>query len=250
MEIRSRTVSETAAACVRLAYYPPAFRMPAHAHDHDQSSIVLAGDFVESTNSRSAELRPGATGFKAAGLHHEDVYGPQGALILSVNTRAGRSTPSRWRWRLTAESARTRQLAALLFEQPSSHDDVLTDLAATADGDPWNTGDAAPAWLNHARAAIDDDPAEARAATLAAAAGVSRVHLSRRFIAAFGEPLSLYRRRAMIAKGLRALINDRLAPGAAAADAGFADQAHFTRALRLETGMTPARLAALMRRAS
>ncbi|BCY06146.1 hypothetical protein L3i22_012340 [Actinoplanes sp. L3-i22] len=78
---------------------------------------------------------------------------------------------------------------------------------------------------------------------LAESAGWSPWHLSRSFRQVTGSTLSAYRRRLRV----RAAIDDLAADPAAglatiAARAGFADQAHMTRAIRAETGSPPAAL--------
>lgn len=233
-----------------LTWYPAGLTMPAHAHEADQHSLILAGAVVEETGSRKTEITAGAAGFKAAGLSHGDVYGPHGALILSLN-RPHRARPSApWLWR-RADAGQVRRLAALTLQGGPASSDALTDCAARLEmnekGDP--ARDAAPIWLLQVREAIDADPAAARLDGLAAAAGVHRVHLSRRFAATFGTAFSLYRRRAMVAAAVRAMAENRAPASAAALEAGFCDQAHFARVLKSETGATPARLGALLRAA-
>jgi AraC-like DNA-binding protein len=82
---------------------------------------------------------------------------------------------------------------------------------------------------------------------LAQAAGVSAYHLSHTFRRVTGLTMSRYRTRLRLR-----LAMERLAAGeddlaGLAADLGFADQAHLTRALRAETGTTPAALRRLLR---
>lgn len=90
-----------------------------------------------------------------------------------------------------------------------------------------------------AREVLVADPAFDGLDRLARLLGVSRSHLSRVFHAETGETLTRFRRRVRVRAAL-----DRLADGhrdlaGLAADLGFADHAHLTRAVRAEVGAPP-----------
>lgn len=78
-------------------------------------------------------------------------------------------------------------------------------------------------------------------------AGMDRWTLARQFRAAFGTSPSRFRMLRRL-DHLRGLVAAGSSLGAAALDAGFADQAHMSRQFKLAYGMTPARWAAAMRR--
>lgn len=96
------------------------------------------------------------------------------------------------------------------------------------------------------RARLVDDARQAVAADiglrldeLAGLMGVSAYHLSRTFRRLTGQTLSRYRLRLRLHRAMERLAaGDRDLAGVAA-ESGFADQAHLTRALREETGFTP-----------
>jgi AraC-like DNA-binding protein len=97
-----------------------------------------------------------------------------------------------------------------------------------------------------AREALVADPAFAGLDRLAHLLGVSRSHLSRAFREETGETLTAFRHRLRVRVAL-----DRLADGepdlaGLAADLGFADHAHLTRALRAEVGEPPSRVRRLL----
>jgi AraC-like DNA-binding protein len=77
---------------------------------------------------------------------------------------------------------------------------------------------------------------------LAQAAGVSAYHLSRSFRRVTGLTMSRYRTRLRLRRAMERLAAGEGDLAGLAADLGFADQAHLTRALRAETGTTPAAL--------
>jgi AraC-like DNA-binding protein len=97
-----------------------------------------------------------------------------------------------------------------------------------------------------AREVLVADPAFDGLDRLARLLGVSRPHLSRVFRAETGETLTQFRHRLRVRAAL-----DRLADGhrdlaGLAADLGFADHAHFTRAMRTEVGDPPSRVRRLL----
>ena len=81
---------------------------------------------------------------------------------------------------------------------------------------------------------------------LARAAGVSAYHLSHTFRRVTGLTLSHYRIRLRLRRAMERLAAGESDLAGLAADLGFADQAHLTRALRAETGTTPGALRTLL----
>ncbi|GAB3425359.1 helix-turn-helix domain-containing protein [Flindersiella endophytica] len=81
---------------------------------------------------------------------------------------------------------------------------------------------------------------------LAALAGLSPYHLSRVFSRATGQTLTRYKARLRTRRAMESLAAGERDLARLAVETGFADQAHLTRTLRAETGMTPARLRALL----
>ena len=96
--------------------------------------------------------------------------------------------------------------------------------------------------LRGLRQRIDDDPAQRLSlAEMATAAGLSRFQLLRAFVKATGLTPQAYARQAR-ARLARRLIRAGVALAEAASAAGFADQAHMTRALVEQYAVTPGRL--------
>ena len=77
---------------------------------------------------------------------------------------------------------------------------------------------------------------------LAQRLGVPAYELSRTFRSRTGETVSRYRLRLRLHRALARMADGDRDLAGVAADSGFADQAHLTRALRQETGWTPGRL--------
>jgi AraC-like DNA-binding protein len=98
--------------------------------------------------------------------------------------------------------------------------------------------------LARARAYLDDQLGVVRSADLEAVSGLSRYELARQFRARYGT--SPYRYSVLRRLDLaRSALARRLPLVDVAAEAGFADQAHFTRTFKAAFGMPPGRYAAL-----
>ena len=89
---------------------------------------------------------------------------------------------------------------------------------------------------------LDASNGRSSVAALAQQLGCGLRSLQTRFVAAVGLSPKEYARIRRLQACIRLLDGGGLAPAAAALEAGFADQAHATRALRDFAGLTPARL--------
>lgn len=232
-----------------LIYYRAGHAQPPHEHDKDSFSIVLAGSLEEEVDRQDHSAGPGQTSVKPRGTVHSDRYGPQGAVLLSYVFRCEETAAEvlgrrGWQWRPAGSSVRGLVLGLGQGRHSPGLGDLLWEAlgateARSATGQP-------PTWLAWARSELDRRDQPAGIELLAREAGVHRVHFTREFVRHFGLPPAAYRQRQMAARALRALVEDRLAPAAAAHDAGFADQSHMSRSIRSTFGMTPRRIAALL----
>jgi AraC-like DNA-binding protein len=96
------------------------------------------------------------------------------------------------------------------------------------------------------RELIHETPADLTADDLAAAAGCSRFAAYRAFSGVYGLAPSDYQRQLRI-RVARGLLSEGVSPARAAAEAGFADQAHLTRWFRRYYGVTPGAYRAAVR---
>jgi AraC family transcriptional regulator len=97
-----------------------------------------------------------------------------------------------------------------------------------------------PSWLIRVRQSLDDRPFDPPATEeLAREAGLHPVYVARAFRAWFGCSLASYARLLRLDRAIRLLVETRQPLANIAAMAGFADQSHLTRAVRLRTGLTP-----------
>jgi AraC-like DNA-binding protein len=206
--------------------------------------LVRRGVFFRRAGGRSA-LADVTTGYVQLPGECQQIAHPAGGDVCTsvgvpddLAARFGRVVVT-----ARADLAHRRLLAA----DPSDRADLVADLIVALLPAPLISTrlpapgfrDPSPA-IDEVRALLHADPA-ADLTTLASAVGWSPWHLSRIFHRTIGCTLSAYRRRLRV----RAVLDELPgAPGLAAlaASAGFADQAHMTRAVRAETGRTPAAL--------
>lgn len=238
-----RTVDYQAA----LFYYPPGVHHPDHEHAEAGVTFLLSGGFMDDWEGRESTPSGSRHGFRPEGARHNCRFGRDGALILSVvlrNPCAMHFEPCEWR-----PSGRTMaDLFAMLFARAAPAGPVIDDLLAavgTGGEQAKAKTPSPPRWLRRAAEEMSDDPTVAIAA-VARRAGVHRVYLSRAFQAHFGLSPTHYRLHCKAAAAMRLMIDGGEPPGMAAVAAGFADQAHWTRASRALAGITPVRLRRLL----
>jgi AraC family transcriptional regulator len=244
----------------RLSYYAPGASMAAHHHDFHQFSCLLVGEFLEVHAGREREISQPSVGVKPAGLGHTNQYGPNGALILSINLEPSRldeylpGCSTDWRWQSGGMTGRDRRSVMALSSLPGGSEAEaetrVCDLLAVITPERPRPGGASPrtdvpGWLARVRDALRESETSPDLKRLADEAGVHRVHLSRVFAREYGVPPSLYRRRCRLARAIADMLR-----GASLADAahsaGFADQSHFSRFAKTETGYSPHRLKTLL----
>lgn len=227
----------------RLSWYGAGSDMSPHSHDYHQASILLAGRLLERHGGRDREVAQPSAGFKPAGLTHDNRYGRDGALILSVNLDpagfAGDLDRTGWHWSPTPPCGRSAELLGLVREGGSTAADAVWDVLAAAGEAPAATAlRGEPGWLRRIRERLEDPQDRTDIAGMAAGERVHRVHLSRCFQAHHAVPPSVYRSRHRVSRAL-GLLAAGMAPAAAATEAGYADQAHLSRAVKRQTGLTP-----------
>lgn len=244
--VLKRRIFEGSDVSVCVTYYPPGNRMDTHAHDDDQFSILMLGRFQESSDYLDSDLYGYHVGYKPAGYRHCNRYGPDGTLILAVETAPGMIAASRGRWQQTDMRDGTMAIVHSLLQsrEDGVREECVTELL-TFISDPARVEGGAlmdecrAGWLPRVREAIHDAPEKASLKTLCRLEGIHHTHLSRAFAQSYGLPFSVYRRRVMAMRAAQSILSHRRSASEAAYAAGFADQAHMTRVMRRETGFTP-----------
>ena len=223
--------------------------IPQHEHLGAYLCIVLEGHYEERSR-RNIDCAPGSIVPHPGGHRHANRTGPQGARCLNVEFDEALLSDG-----TLAPLARSDSP----LQVPASHpclgrlrtalawvDDAaaLAILGATlevvCEGLRAPAGDGNERWLARVVERIEADLVHTPTlGELARLAGVNPNHLMRSFKRRHGEPVGAYlRRRRLEEADAQVLLGERPIAGIAA-DAGFFDQAHFTRAFRRHFGVTP-----------
>lgn len=215
-------------------------------------ALVLDGSLAKSFPARTIELQKASGLTMPAGAAHGARFGPNGARILIVKPKsesppAGcldrlvelRGRAFSWlAWRLAGELRASDTAAPLAAEGLA-----LELLAATSrETRTHRPAGRAPAWLASAEEILRTRLRDSIGlGELADAVGVHPTHLARVFRARHGVSVGEYGRHLRLAWAAAEISRGDTPLGVIAAQAGFADQSHFTRAFRRYVGMTPAR---------
>lgn len=244
---------DTGTLRARLRWYAPGLRMARHAHERHQLSLLLVGTLGEDGPREEMRLDVPAVGIKPAGSPHTNDYGPAGALILTVEVDPALDLgqtlrlPARWQWRTRPSAALLACGRALLRDMRhglgGDGEGRLWELVACMDDSDGPPPGRPPDWVARSRARLHEEATPL--AELAHDEGLHPVYFARGFLRWTGWRPSAYRAHARVQRALAAIAGS--APLAdVALQAGFADQAHFTRAVRHFCGLSPTQLRALM----
>lgn len=229
-------------------------RIPWHAHGEAFITIAARGGFLEtSTGNRSAVCLTGTAVWHPDGDSHRDEFGKSGGLCFGIEFdnrwvnrfREGASAPGSW---TVARSDTSWWLCRQISRELTSADSLsilaleglICALVAELARSP-AVASARPPWLDRAverlKSEFRDPPGVSE---LAAAASVHRSHFARIFHSHEGCTVAEYVRRERINFACT-LLRSRAELGISdiALTAGFADQAHFSRAFRRVTARTP-----------
>jgi AraC-like DNA-binding protein len=233
-----------------LSHYPAQSTQSRHRHDSAQVSFLLAGSMCEAHGPRQYAMHGPGVGFKPATLWHTDWWGRAGALIFSLklppdSEEAAAATSG---WSITGDLYWLPALVRLCFgaQAPVARNEILQDALAFTSEPRLRMGRNPPAWLEAAREHIHDAPDVIAVGFAARQAGVHRAHFCRMFIRFYGVPPSVYRRRVAAARAIAAMAASTSRLTEIAHASGFSDQAHLTRTLRRQTGLTPSALRDLL----
>jgi AraC family transcriptional regulator len=228
-------------------------RLPLHTHAAPYFCLVLNGAFDESVGATAYQARSGMLLFHPPGETHSDEIRAAGTRLVSIalgGSWAGRlgELEIRKRPRPGRQSAAAARIAhrvarELLADDPTSSiaiEGLVLTLLAEAASTPDSLRGGAPRWLPVAadfiranyRDRLDHD-------ALARVAGVHGTHLARAFHRHMSCTVTEYVRRLRIEWALEHVARGDAPLADVALEAGFADQAHFTRVFRRETGSTP-----------
>lgn len=239
-------------------------------HRHDTYAVCVTDSGVQVFDYRGAthtslpgqvvvlypdEVHDGRAGTEE-GFSYRIVYIEPSRLADAVRAVCGRPYPLPFLRDAVSTNARLARAIREGFRmplEPLAVDSLVVDLA-----EDLLAGERAGAGLavsrrvdtgavERARQLLDAERSRAvRSAELEAVSGLTRYDLARQFRIALGTSPHRYQLMRRL-EHARAAIHDARALAEAASEAGFADQAHFTRAFTAAFGLTPGRYRALRR---
>lgn len=228
--------------------------MASHEHGRHQLSLLLAGTLGESGRGGDIRLDVPAVGVKPAGFAHANDYGPRGALILGIDLEPQADLhrlglDASWQWHAnpaTALLSRGRVLVADLLEGRAVADEAegrVWELLSCLKAGQVAPSGPRPAWVVRVCARLQEEATPL--VELARDEGLHPVYFSRAFLRWTGCTPSTFRARSRLQRAL-AMLSRGQSPAMAALDAGFSDQAHFSRSARELVGLTPRQLRTLV----
>ncbi len=241
----------------REATYAPRSILDTHVHEYAVLVLVLDGAFNEWCRGQEEARRPFALRIMPAGEPHWNSYGPRGARCFLTEIHSPR---------LDGWNEHAHALNEVAHYQPGSipaaivrsmhqeftvGDDVamiaieglVCELITVVDRMLlYLSSGPALCWLGRVRARLDEEfRAPLSLAALAADAGVHPTHLQRVFRRQFRCTPAQYAARLRIEWAQHELSRSDADIATVALEAGFSDQAHFTRRFRKFTATTPGR---------
>jgi AraC family transcriptional regulator len=233
--------------------FPPGYLQDTFEPDLPYLALVLDGSLEKSFRTRTIELGRASGLTMPAGATHGARFGAKGARIVVVKPRdashpvansLGRLVDLRgpgfsWlAWRLAGELRATDAAAPLAAEGFALELVAGTCREAAAEAHVGRS----PAWLRSAEELLRAHIADSLGLSeLADAVGVHPMHLARTFRSRHGISVGEYGRRLRVAWAASEIARRDTPLALIAAQAGFADQSHFTRVFKHQVGTTPAR---------
>lgn len=203
-------------------------RMPRHRHGEGYVALVLAGGYVEAGDSGRLRVEAGQAVVHGVHESHRNEFFAAGAQVLNL------PLPAAGIGGVLGHVADADTVARLAERDLRQASDLLRETfrPCTARLNDW------PDLL---ASALADDPALDLAAW-ADTTGIAPQSLSRGFRRAYGTSPKRFRLELRALRALRRLGGWQGSMAMLAAETGFADQAHMTRAIVALTGRTPTRL--------
>ena len=249
----SQPATPSESRSIHLTRYAANSAMAVHHHDLPSLSIVTSGLYEERVRGRVSEHGPGNLLFHPAFEPHSQRFLAHGTCQILITPTAADIDFLSQHLRLGEapyiQSDSLRDLSTRLLAEIRSEDTfsqtVLHGLTLEALGLFCRTSSRSEAnilpWLREAKAFIDCSFRETVSLDeLARMSGRHPVHLSRAFRQAYGQTVGECFRQARVRQAAQLLLSSRRPISEIAAECGFCDQAHLSRAFKRVFGVAPA----------
>jgi len=211
-----------------ISRHRPFERMARHRHREAYVALVIAGGYIEAGDRGRLRVEAGQAVLHGAYESHRNEFSGSGAQVLNLPLRDAEPI---------AELGHVADADAIVRLAERDLDLAAELLRTTFRPAPSRLND----WPDLLAASLASDPSLSLSAW-ADTMGIAPQSLSRGFRLAYGTTPKRYRLELRAVQALRRLPRWPGSLAALAADAGFADQAHLTRAIVELTGQTPHRL--------
>lgn len=239
--------------------FPPGYRHGPIEPERGYLVAVLEGAVCKSFPRDATTLSRGSLALLPAGATHSSSFAG-GAQILAIRAANdagalffGPLLTRRRHARVTASTTLGWRIAGELDTKDASSElaleGLVLQLLATAGRASVDPPSDAQSWLRAARDLLHErSPGQPSLAELGEAVERHPTHVARAFRSEYGVTVAEYARSLRLEWARMQLALEGTTLARLAAEAGFADQSHFTRAFRRHTGVTPGRYRELVRR--
>ena len=231
---------------IRTATYAAGLRMPRHDHPWTNVTTVVRGEIVEETDRGEHSGRSCSVVLKPAGtLHANRTIGRTPVVTIAIELRAGSelariASACEWSWRHGADEA---SAAIVLQRAIRGNDRDAIERAAQSLLARVLTPEyahARPAWLDEVITRLAHDADEPiRFDALARSVGLHPVYVSRAFRRCTGKTMSAWLQDVRLGRARHLLSTTERPLIGVAADCGFTDASHLSRAFARAHGLTP-----------
>jgi AraC family transcriptional regulator len=241
-----RRTADAGSFLVEVFFTPPNTHAPFHVHDQVTVVVPLSGSFVENTLKKSIQGKPGVVIVETPESPHENIYSRMGGTNLRLRISPELQSFVECEAHGRSGYVRAYEIARRMADNMA--DPLMLECASLEILGFVNNG---PQWIPRSRPAfLREIVANLRAGvhlgleitTIARAAQVSPVRLVRSFRRAYGISLARFIRVLQMQRALSLLSDPAISISTVAAEAGFSDQSHMTRAFAQTYGVTPAAL--------